>query len=54
MKKIYSILAALILCGLVFNACKKDVNPSLGKENPVAAIFVVKKLYKGTDFKITR
>jgi len=53
MKKIYSILAALILCGIVFSACEKDVNPSLGKENPVAAIFVVKKLYKGTDFKIT-
>ena len=53
MKKIYSILTALILCGIVFSACKKDVNPSLGKENPVAAIFVVKKLYKDTDFKIT-
>lgn len=53
MKKIYSILAALLLCSILFNACKKDVNPSLGKENPTAAIFVVKKLYKGTDFKIT-
>jgi hypothetical protein len=53
MKKIYSILAALLLCGIVFNACEKDVNPSLGSENPFAAIFVVKKAYKGTDVQLT-
>lgn len=41
------------MCGLVFNACKKDINPSLGKLNPFAALFVVKNVYKGNDVKLT-
>jgi hypothetical protein len=53
MKKIYSMLTALLFCGVVFNACKKDVNPSSGKENPFAALYVVKNTYKGTDVKLS-
>ncbi|TDQ07637.1 DUF5689 domain-containing protein [Pedobacter metabolipauper] len=52
MKKIYSILAVLIIFGMVLNACKKDVNPSLGTQNPFAALYVVKNLYKGSDVQL--
>ncbi|MET3115123.1 hypothetical protein AAKU52_002867 [Pedobacter sp. CG_S7] len=53
MKKIYTVITALLMCGLVFNACKKDVNPSLGKLNSFAALYKVKNAYKGVDVKLS-
>ena len=53
MKKIYAILTTLLMCGIVFNSCEKDINPSLGKQNPFAALFVVKNAFKGNDVKLT-
>jgi hypothetical protein len=52
MKKIYSLLAALLLCTLLFNACKKDEKPAEGKLNSFAALFVVKNAYKGSDVQL--
>lgn len=52
MKKIYSLMAAMILCTLLFNACKKDEKPAEGKLNSFAALFVVKNAYKGTDVQL--
>lgn len=52
MKKIYSFLAAIVLLGLLFNACKKDENPADGKVNTFAALYVVKNAYKGADVQL--
>ena len=53
MKKLYSIIATLLMCGIVFNGCEKDINPSLGKQSPFAALFVVKNTFKGSDVTLT-
>lgn len=52
MKKIYSLIAGLVLCALLFNACEKDENPASGKINTFAALFVVKNAYKGSDVQL--
>lgn len=53
MKRKHSIIAAMLACGILFNACKKDENPAKGELNSLAALFVVKKAYKGSDVKLT-
>ncbi|WP_316816317.1 DUF5689 domain-containing protein [Pedobacter nyackensis] len=52
MKKIYLFLIATILTGTFLSSCKKDPNNALGTVNPFAAMYVVKKAYKGTDVKL--
>lgn len=53
MKKIFSIIIALIVSGIMLNACKKDTNPSEGDVNPFTAMFAVKSVFKGADVKLT-
>ena len=49
MKKLYTGVIIGLIGILTVVSCKKDVNASIGANNPFAAIFVVKKAYKGAD-----
>ncbi|WP_410220847.1 DUF5689 domain-containing protein [Pedobacter sp.] len=53
MKTKYLIIAVSLFISALFNACKKDINEAEGQVNPFAALFVVKKAYKGNDVQLS-
>ena len=53
MKRIYTVIIALLISVLILNSCKKDINPSTGTLNSFAALYVVKNAYKGADVNLS-